>query len=205
MGVEQDDLVMRAADLERLAVVAQADEVLCEAALFFFPAAALHDGVRAEAFTGEAGENFARWDVFVSGGPAAVGTLGEYRRGDLAEALGLDGTGAAGEINCAVAAGAAESCDCHNMGPFLDGGVDACGEPGECQEEGKAADECGGAVGEGESHAEGEAKDGCSGECYCNGFFDFLDHLFRCQIPSDAVFLCRLPTDSGGPLVACWK
>ena len=117
MGVEQDDLVMRAADLERLAIMAEAEEVLCEAAFFFFPAAALHDGVRAEAFTGEARENFARWDVFVSGGPAAVGTFGKYRRGDLAEALGLDGSGAAGEINCAVAAGAGESCDCHNMRP----------------------------------------------------------------------------------------
>ena len=195
---------MRAADLEGLAVVAEAEKVFCEAAFFFFPAASLHDGIWAEAFTGEARKNFAGWDVFVSGGPAAVCSLGEYRWRNLAEAFGFDGSGAAGEVYRAVAAGAGESCDCHNMGPFLDGGVEGCGKPSECQEEGEAADKCGGAAGgEGESDAEGEAEDGGGGECYRNGFFDFLDHLFLCQIPSDAVFWCRLPTDSGGPLVAC--
>jgi hypothetical protein len=72
----------------------------------------------------------------------------------------------------------------------LDGGVEGCGEPGECQEKGKAADECGGAAGgEGESDAKSEAEDGGGGECDRNGFFDFLDHLFLCQIPSDAGFL----------------
>ena len=199
MGVEEDDLVMRAADLERLAIMAEADEVFREASFFFLPATALHDGVWAEALTGKAGENFARWNVFVSGGPAAVGTFGEYRRGDLAEALGLNGAGAAGKVYCAVAAGAAESCDCHNMGPFLDGGVDACGEPGECQEEGKAADKCGGAAGgEGESDAEGEADDGCSGECYCNGFFDFLDHFFGAGIrPARFLFFQIRWTEAG--------
>lgn len=113
MGIEQDDLVMRAANLERLAVVAEADEVFRETSFFFFPAAALHNGVWAESFAGKAGENFARWNVFVSGGPAAVGTFGKYRRSDLAEAFGFDGAGAAGEVYGSVAAGSCESIDCH--------------------------------------------------------------------------------------------
>ena len=86
----------------------------------------------------------------------------------------------------------------------LDGGVEGGGKSGKCHEQGKTADECGGAAGgEGESDAESEAKDGGGGECYRDCFFDFLDHFFLCQIPSEAVFCCRLPTDSGGPLVAC--
>ena len=90
------------------------------------------------------------------------------------------------------------------VGLFLDVGVPLSGEPGEYQEECKPAEESAGVVcNQGESDAEGEAEDGGGNECYCDGFFDFLDHLFRCQMPSDAVFLCRLPTDSGGPLLAC--
>lgn len=52
MGVEKDDFVMGAADLEGLAIVAQADEVFCESAFVFVAAAALHDAVWAESFTG---------------------------------------------------------------------------------------------------------------------------------------------------------
>jgi len=66
MRVEEDDLVMRAADFKGLAVVAEAEKVFSEPAFFFFPAASLHDGVWAESLPGKAGENFARWDVFVS-------------------------------------------------------------------------------------------------------------------------------------------
>lgn len=57
---------MRAADFEGLAVVAEAQEVFCKPAFFFFPAASLHDGVWAESLPGKAGENFACWNVFVS-------------------------------------------------------------------------------------------------------------------------------------------
>jgi hypothetical protein len=178
MRVEEDDLVVRAANFEGLAIVAEAEKVFSKAAFFFFSAASLHDGVWAESLPGKAGENFARWNVFVCGGPAAVGLLGKYRWRNLAEAFGFDGSGAAGEVHRAVAACPGESCDCHNMGPFLDGGVEGCGEPSECQEEGEAADKCGGAVGEGESRAEGEAEDGGGGECYRDCFFDFLDHFF---------------------------
>lgn len=106
-----------------------------------------------------------------------MGLLGEYRWRNLAEAFGLDRSGAAGKVHRAVAACPGESCDCHNMGPFLDGWVEGCGKPSECQEEGEAADKCGGAVGEGESRAEGEAEDGGGGECYRDCFFDFLDHF----------------------------
>ena len=171
MRVEEDDLVVRAANFERLAVVAEAEEVFCEPAFFFFSAASLHDGVWAESLPGKAGENFARWNVFVCGGPAAVGLLGEYRWRNLAEAFGLDRSGAAGEVHRAVAACPGESCDCHNMGPFLDGGVEGCGEPSECQEEGEAADKCGGAVGEGERRAKREAGGGCCGECHSEDGF----------------------------------
>ncbi len=162
---------MRAADLERLAIVAEADEVLCEPAFFFLPAAALHDCVRAEALPGKAGENFARWNVFVCGGPAAVGLLGEYRWRNLAEAFGFDGSGAAGEVHRAVAACPGESCDCHNMGPFLNGAVEDCGGEAEQQKPSQAEHERFGAVNKGERRAKRKAGGGCCSECHSEDGF----------------------------------
>ena len=194
---------MSAADLERLAVVAEADKVFGESAFVLFPAAALHDGVRAEAFTGEARENFARWDVFVSAGPAAVCAFGKYRGGNLAEAVWFDGSGAAGEINCAVAAGAGESCDCHNMGPFLDSGVNGGG--GDCQgdECGGSGEECGGAAGgEGDGRADGEAAARSGGECCREDGFYFHFFVPGCAGP---FFIFQFRWTEAGLLWLAWE
>jgi len=79
-----------------------------------------------------------------------------YNLCNLAEAVGLNGSGAAGEVHRAVAACPGKSCDCHNMGPFLDRGVKCGGDEAEGEEGGEAANECGGSAGEGEGRAEGE-------------------------------------------------
>ena len=203
MGVKQDDLVVSAADLERLAVVAEADEVFSESAFVLFPATALHDGVRAEAFTGEARKNFARWDVFVSGGPAAVCAFGKYRGGNLAEAVRFDGSGAAGEINCAVAACPGESCNCHNMGSFLDSGVELGGGDGQANKCGGAEDECGGAAGgEGEGDAEGEAAARSGGECYRKDGFYFHFFVPGCAGP---FFIFQIRWTVAGLLWLAWE
>lgn len=94
---------MGAAHGEFLRVMAQAKEVLGETALFFVAAAALHDGIGAEAFGAETGEELAGGDVAVSCGPAGVGLLGEHAGGDVAEVVQLDGAAFAGVVNRSVA------------------------------------------------------------------------------------------------------
>lgn len=156
MGVQQNDFVVCPAHLQGLVVVAEAQKVLGESAFFVVAASSLHDCVGAETLTGEACENLACGNVFVSGGAAAVCAFGKYGWCNLAEAVGLNGSGAAGEVHRAVAACPRKSCDCHNMGPFLDRGVKCGGDEAEGEEGGEAANECGGSAGEGEGRAEGE-------------------------------------------------
>lgn len=105
--VDQHDLVVVAADLGELAIVAEAQEVLGEAALVVVTAAALHDGVGAKALAHEAAKDLAGGDVAVAGAAAAVGLLGEDAGGDAAELVELNG-GAAGVVDGSIAAGAGE-------------------------------------------------------------------------------------------------
>ena len=143
------------AHLQGLVVVAEAQKVLGESAFFVVAASSLHDCVGAETLTGEACENLACGNVFVSGGTAAVCAFGKYGGCNLAEAVGLNGSGAAGEIHSAVAACPRESCDGQILA-YLDGGIEGGGDEAEGEECGEADNECGGAAGEGEGRADGE-------------------------------------------------